>query len=319
METQEKLKITPDISKCIGDVKFSIKNATLYYLPASNEQTSRNEEECHHYELWFKLLLFLSDRGFSVTGDKKVHKCIRNTRKRGKKKNGLEFKTHIYPNGFEFEFFQNVTKPENCNGGEYDFNKYYKMPYMLKLSLRNELQRMADFANQFVKVDTIYNPKGAIDSILKYYRERSFTRNNINSIEELDSMMSQYDLNHNNRDKNKNAIKNGDIKYFYDLYTKRLSRGQVFHNCNNMWWVILNDTTYTNIVMWDLFDYSPSLPKRKRLTKEQKIQRLHTELKNHESKSQYERCIVLRDLINGHKLYHIWSIKRHLYTCLDKK
>lgn len=56
------------------------------------------------------------------------------------------------------------------------------------------------------------------------------------------------------KDKYKKRIKNGDFKYFRDRYSGRLLRGRVYHNINNMWWVVINKRDVRNIVCWELFD-----------------------------------------------------------------
>lgn len=46
-------------------------------------------------------------------------------------KGQLQFKSHIYPAGFDIEFFQEVVI-ENRNEGYYDFDKLEKMPYLIR-------------------------------------------------------------------------------------------------------------------------------------------------------------------------------------------
>lgn len=58
---------------------------------------------------------------------------------------------------------------------------------------------------------------------------------------------------YNNRDRDKKIIYNGEIKYFYNYYGC-LCKGKVYHNINNMWWVICNDKLYYNKAAFDLFD-----------------------------------------------------------------
>lgn len=60
--------------------------------------------------------------------------------------------------------------------------------------------------------------------------------------------------NYNCRSKDGNHIKNGEIKYFYDR-NRKLQRGIISHNINNMWWVILNNYEYRNVASFELFDF----------------------------------------------------------------
>lgn len=79
---------------------------------------------------------FLQECGFKVTKDPRIeanYKCLSKDHRYGKK-GSLEFKAERYPAGFKINFFQNV-EFKNPNGGEYDFDKLEKMPYLVKLSM----------------------------------------------------------------------------------------------------------------------------------------------------------------------------------------
>ena len=83
-----------------------------------------------HYGIQHRLFNMLRDEGFEITSDNSVVKSIRRNHFVGKK-GKLKFKSHRYPNGFEITFFQEINT-ENPNGGFYDFDKFQKMPYLVK-------------------------------------------------------------------------------------------------------------------------------------------------------------------------------------------
>lgn len=58
---------------------------------------------------------------------------------------------------------------------------------------------------------------------------------------------------YNGLDRDKKVLRNGDIKYFRH-WNGYLYRGRIYHNINNMWWVIVDKYTVTNIAAFDLFD-----------------------------------------------------------------
>ena len=126
--------------------------------------------------------------------------------------------------------------------------------------------------------------------------------------------MSEYDHSQNSNDRNKKKINCGELKYFYG-YDKHLVCGRVYHNINNMWWV-LSGGERTNMASFELFDYNGE-PRRKQLTKEQKINRLESELKRYESKKNYIRCISINKQIEKLKateiLYNVWSLKWNMW------
>lgn len=70
-------------------------------------------------------------------------------------------------------------------------------------------------------------------------------------LEDLNGQTDEYFFN--NLDRGKKTIFNGQIKYFRD-WSGRLSRGIVYHNINNMWWVITNKYELRNIADFELFD-----------------------------------------------------------------
>ena len=71
----------------------------------------------------------------------------------------------------------------------------------------------------------------------------------------------------NARDRDNKRIENGQVKYFRDRHG-RLARGQVYHNINNMWWVVLNETAYNNVACFDLFDPTPEDFEKRRIVRD---------------------------------------------------
>jgi hypothetical protein len=211
-----------------------------------------------------------------VEPDKKIDKCIRKNHYYGKKAN-LEFKAERYPRGFKIQFYQNVNH-ENSNGGYYDFDKLEKMPYMIKLLFINEINYIEGFIN-LLGITQTYGRKEykyAVDNIKAYYVEEWHHKfDNMDfCLEEVVHSQPSY----NCTDRDKKRIENGQVKYFRD-YKKRLKRGKVYHNINNMWWVVLNDTDYTNVAAFNLFDATEDDFKNRKL-----VNRLRTEKLNPKSK-----------------------------------
>jgi len=133
------------------------------------------------------------------------------------------------------------------------------------------------------------------------------------SIEKLCEYVNSKEDSRNYIDSDGKRIVCGSVKYFYDYYKgKRLCCGIAYHNINNMWWVVTPDGNRRNIASFELFDYEGQ-SRRKELTKEQKINRLESELKKYESKKNYIRCISINKQIEKLKtsepMYYIWSLK----------
>ncbi|MEN6325826.1 MAG: hypothetical protein ABFD18_06430 [Syntrophomonas sp.] len=222
-----------------------------------------------HYPLLDSVLELMKDRGFKVGRDPQIQKdyeCLNKDHWYGRK-GALEFKAHRYPAGFSIDFFQNIIF-ENEHGGFYDFDKYEKMPYLIKLMLRNEFRYIKKFLEQAGCKDVskpVY--KLAVDKIKQHYVESCHSSQKSMEEFELEDLNGQTDsYSFNNTDLNNKTIYNGQVKYFRD-HKGRLMRGKVYHNINNMWWIILNNFAYTNIADFELFDLTPENNARKVISK----------------------------------------------------
>lgn len=63
---------------------------------------------------------------------------------------------------------------------------------------------------------------------------------------------------YNAKDRDGKVLLNGDIKYFRDGCNGYLYRGKIYHNINNMWWVIVDKRNVRNVASFQLFDLSES-------------------------------------------------------------
>jgi len=228
-------------------------SASFSFINDTEEKRDILDRYWSHYGTLHRLLNFMRSRGWCIQNDDSVGKIIRNDYFYGKK-GDLEFELHRYPVGFSFEFYQNIVF-ENIHGGRYDFDRFNKMPYLVKLVFLNETRYMKAFLEGL----------GCIDNTKPSYKlaEDKIKRNLVESwhhpqksmdfkLSDLDGTTCEGDYNHTDRDKN--IIHNGEVKYFRCSISGRLMRGKVYHNINNMWWVIVNKYNYRNIADFELFD-----------------------------------------------------------------
>jgi hypothetical protein len=217
----------------------------------------------------------------------------------GFKKGWLECEVRLRNFAIGIEFFQNkIMQGRKVGDGRYEHNKYDILTSEMKTVMR-----------------------AAVFSVKKYLLSQGFEFiDEPTDVEFLLGKLKVSDLSdwtdpsesHYNRDKldaNKVKMKSGDVKYFYD--GKILKRGVVWWNNGNQWYVMCNGKL-TQRSHWYFFDYNGE-PKRKQITTDQYIQRLHTELTKAEKAHNYKRCQVLWDKISGIKLYRIWSLKHELW------
>lgn len=236
--------------------EYRIYDTTISFKNVNNEVDNKNrwDGSLPHYQLFIDTMHELGQLGFYVEKDKSVSDIIRKDHYYGRYY-GLEFKAHRYPAGFKIEFYQNLNYENKC-GGYYDFNKFEKMPYLQKLIFKKIANKLGLYLQE-------YGVKNVTEPILKTSEEKikyhfveswHHKQNNMNfMLSDLDGTTCEY--SYNNRDRDKRIIYNGQTKYFRD-YKGYLIRGTVYHNINNMWWVIINKYEYKNVASFELFDLS---------------------------------------------------------------
>ena len=138
------------------------------------------------------------------------------------------------------------------------------MPYMIQLQYKkymNQLIRLLKGITD-VKDVTSRSPKLAEEWIKCRYVE-SCHHEQKNTDFDLRSLDGQTQEPYNGLDRDRKTIRNGEIKYFRgrDGY---LYRGRVYHDLNNMWWVITDKYTAKRAAAFELFDLGPN-DKRGRL------------------------------------------------------
>lgn len=240
--------------------KLSESYTSLYFYNRSN---TRNDES--HYKTLEILLETLKEHGFEAGLDKEVserYSSISRDYFEGVR-NKLAFKTHRYPTGFEFKFFYDTER------GQYDFDRLDKMPYITKLEYLKYSKILVDKLIELgFENESKEEYKTPEDKIKARFVEAHWYPNikDINfNLSDLDGTTTE---SYNNKDRDNKIIHNGEIKYFRTR-NGYLLRGKVYHNINNMWWVIENDSDYTNEACFSLFDLTEE--DKKQLKKIKKI------------------------------------------------
>lgn len=216
-----------------------------------------------------KVFELLDKRGFLIENDPKVDKLIRTDYYIGRK-GDLKFHSHKYPRGFEIEFYQDINFV-NRNGGRYDFDKYQKMPYLIKKQFDLEMKHIKKLLTSLDYEDKSKPAfKNSMDEVM-YILNSSDRHWRNDKIER-----------YNATDKDGKLIENGQVKYFRD-HKGVLQRGIVYHNINNMWWVIINKHEFRNIACFYFFDLETS--------EENIIHKIIKKSGHHNPKSRYKPTV----------------------------
>lgn len=200
----------------------------------------------------------LKQRGFVIQTDQHIlrdYPILADTHWEGKK-GDLLFKSHIYPAGFDFEFYQEINT-KNSSGGYYDFDKFERMPYLIRCQYILERKYICEILDA-AGYTNVAKPvlKYAFDKVMYAIKDSCHYKEG--------KELPEYEIeSYNAKDKDGKQLRNGQVKYFRD-HKGRLQRGTIYHNINNMWWVVLNKFEYTNVAAFNFFDLSPEqLPKKR--------------------------------------------------------
>ena len=229
----------------IYDTKFSIDRGSLPH--------SFKKEGDPYWENFKDLMRFLGSIGFYVGEDKEVKKRFPtlNMTHRAGGFDDLRFKAEYAANRFGIEFYQDVFH-KNPHGGFYDFDKYEKMPYLIQKQYDWTLEKLLKYFEKCgYSIKFQQNTcKGAAFIINDYIRSWHHPQERWFSLKDVDG---QTVSKSNSTDRDGNMLQNGATKYFRD-WSGYLMRGKVYHNINNMWWVLMADGQVRNIACFNLFD-----------------------------------------------------------------
>lgn len=225
-----------------------------------------------HYKKWLSIIQYLRCRGFKVGKNETYeinYKCLSPFHKIGFKKNTAVL-MELGPGRIEVEFgnIKNLWEPpmQQSFWSNLNDDRYTKLSYLEDKAVSLEIIKLIRFCQkfslQFIKEDSDLSPE---ERIVKKLRNNTHIHGVVNSLNDIAvSMdMDSYNKNNNSSDRDKKRIICGQTKYFYNYAAgNRLCKGVVWHNINNMWWIISAGKLH-NVAMFDLFDADENTPQRK--------------------------------------------------------
>lgn len=251
-----------------------------------------------HYNKWRTLITFLTKRGFAITENpsyKEHYSCLSKYHKIGYK-SGVAVLMEIGANRIEIQFgnIQNLWKgvAQSFWDNPSD-DRYTKLSYLEDVAVKLEIHRVIEFVNKWnMPLEVNNNDLSPEEYIIHNNKINPHVHGKVERLEDIKNYITKdnHNFGSNSDDKNKNKIICGDVKYFYNYGTKRLSCGVVWHNINNMWWIIMGKEL-KNVVAFELFDYSQDTP-RKKPADSRKIDNL---LSKFQAQRDFEKCIKIRE------------------------
>jgi hypothetical protein len=246
---------------------------------------------CIHPEIrdlyYEKLRGLLKVNGFSFHMNPetlKRYRCIAKYHHHGQR-DDLQFKAEVYPVGFRIEFYQDIVH-ENPHGGRHDFGKRAKMPYLMGLRFEWIKAKIVAFlvTNGFECTD---------DPVCRTAQDR-VDNSRRKSAQWHPFILSGPYQQCNITDADGNLLENGCVRYFRD-YKGYLQRGRVFmglNNCHNI--VLTRDAVVWQEAAFRLFSWRPGLTRKQHPAGRRRLQQ---ELERAVKAENFERAIVLRDLL----------------------
>ncbi len=248
-------------------------------------------------EVMEPLIRFLRETGWSVRRDEEVHKRWRilSPKHRHCRRGDLEAKLSLSGCHLKFEMFQNVANVENPNGGQYDFSRMRRMPYLLRKAAELSQRRIVEFLTRSygysVSPPRVYPGVGgprALDWVLDQIRSCEWHYK-----PELDRCDWHNDGNRESADGA--LLDHGQEVWLADSKGRWL-RGRAFYDLNNMWWVVLGPYAWTKTGSFYLYTRPPVDARLRENTKTRR-RRLREELDHAVKREDFERAILLRDII----------------------
>lgn len=236
-----------------------------------------------HKPVWDSIIRFLRNRGWTV-GENPNYKEHYNQLTKYHKigfKGAVAVLMEINPAQIEIHFghvknlWTGIAQSFWEKGDAFD--RYNRLTYLEEKAVDLEIKKTLDYCKKWASPEPMEWQMNAVERILNNEQVNKHIHGGATSLDHLKDLMhlqyaNSYQSTHNLVDKNKKLIYCGETKYFYDEYrTKRLMRGIVYHNINNMWWVILPCGTLRNVACFQLFDWDPRLLKRKTLSDENQL------------------------------------------------
>lgn len=253
-------------------------------------------------KLFNRMMAALRRTGFSIGRDPEIdarYKSISKEHRHGRH-GELELKAHYFPTGMTLEFFQNLVRL-NPHGRQHDFDRLEKMPYLMKLRWHHSigvLTRILELSGFTPRIEVkspnpdplaFFNAQWDSDSDRFYGRHR-FKRGS-------DGWPVSVEMTYPKPvDGTGQPIAQGAVRYFRTR-NGHVMRGRCYGGIGGQWIVVYGPgrKDFTHLSGHEL---SPEMGERKFHPAVRREKALRKELARAVDAQNFERAIVLRDLVS---------------------
>lgn len=289
------------------------RDGNLHLFDSTIKIWEENVEEDFKEKVFDPLIRFLRSEGWRVGQDPQIlshHKCLAPSH-RMCRFGELEANLRMCGRTVEFTMFQNVENVSNRHGGQYDFNKFDRMPYTMRLRCLATARKLIQFLRDrhgyrldTPKLESSQMRRGgptALDVLAERYAACCHTVKHLGR--------PHWHQDYNRKAGDGSLLEHGQVVWIQTT-SGRWLRGTAFYNLNSMWWVVTGPYSLTNRSCGELFT-SPPQDLRDKSNERIRRKRLEKELAAATSSMNFERAVVLRNLLFGPEpMYRIWSDKR---------
>ena len=303
-----------------GRVSFGDASVSVWEEGISAARAAGGYDGEKAWELAFKRQVFarivqtLNRIGWTVCPWEraKLYPAIAN-RHRTCSKGGLQAELSVSGRCIDFKMWQDVTPSENPNGGQYDFDKEKRMPYVLRLEMERTRRRIRDYLCAVFTGYTFDSRPSttcrrpmqftAMELIEQSYAESCHFKGDIADYLKNNGYTKLPSYNCTSLDGQR--IQHGQRVWFQD-YDGRIGEGIAYYNINSMWWVVPGRYDRRNISTGDIWVNPPEKPRVKR-NERQRRKRLEGELAKAVKAMDFDRAKVLKGILwpEPEPLFHI--------------
>jgi hypothetical protein len=240
--------------------------------------------------VWHELRAYFWRRGFRLREDPRFKILMLRRGRKGPAGRELEVKIHVSGRCVDVMFFQNVANVDNRSGGEYDFDKYQRMPQGLRSRCLVEMTTLVRWLEEtfgYTRNADLRRLSAASPLLLaiRTLAERR-EREGLSPLELWERTWGRHgkswppadDYNtYGYKDRDGRVMKPGDRRWVY--LSGRLAEVDVYPNQNGMWTCWRAGTYLTQASSGELFTWDPARPpaRRKRLDPKKLRERLARE------------------------------------------